>query len=211
MNNRNGSDKQLRKSMRASRRNLSTRFRQYAAQSICDTLVTDPVFLRSHHIAFYIATDGELSPEKTSLMAESRGKHCFLPLMSDLIRPWESTRLLFQQYSPQTHDLRANRLGILEPAYNPEQTINLAMLDLVIVPLVAFDSQLNRLGMGKGYYDRSFGSSLRWRKPVLLGLAFTSQYVDQLEPTFFDVPIDGILTEQGITWGNQTPRDTTHS
>jgi len=77
------------------------------------------------------------------------------------------------------------------------------MLDLVIVPLVAFDSHLNRLGMGKGYYDRSFGRSLRWRRPLLLGLAYTSQRVQQLDSNKLDVPLDGVLTEQGISWKDE--------
>ena len=75
-----------------------------------------------------------------------------------------------------------------------------AMLDLVIMPLVAFDSQFNRLGMGKGYYDRTFGENLRWRRPCLLGLAYASQQLTQLDATELDVPLDGVLTEEGITW-----------
>ena len=75
-----------------------------------------------------------------------------------------------------------------------------AMLDLVIVPLVAFDSQFNRLGMGKGYYDRTFGENLRWRRPCLLGLAYASQQLTHFDPNELDVPLDGVLTEEGITW-----------
>jgi len=203
MNNRSHPRRQLRKSLRTARRSLTPGFQHYAAQRICEFLATDPIFRRSRHIGFYMANDGEINPGKIAKMAAGRGKHCYLPLISDAIRPWERTRLLFQTYRPLIGNLEKNHYGILEPRYQPRLIINLAMLDLVIVPLVAFDSHLNRLGMGKGYYDRSFGRSLRWRRPLLLGLAYTSQRVQQLDSNKLDVPLDGVLTEQGISWKDE--------
>ena len=204
MNSQDHSRSQLRKTLRAARSNIPPKMQQQAAQRICDALITDPIFLRSKHIAFYMAVEGELSTERIALLAENRGKKCYLPLISDFIRPWESTRLLFQHFSPRACDLKPNQYGILEPQSDPKYSANPALLDLVIAPLVAFDSKLNRMGMGKGYYDRTFGKALKWRRPRLLGLAYTSQQVDRLESTSLDVPMDGILTEQGIIWKNES-------
>lgn len=204
MNTQDHSRSRLRKTLRATRRNLPPKLQQQAAQRIRDALITDPIFLRSRHIAFYMAVDGELSPDRIALLAENQGKHCYLPLVSNFIRPWESTRLLFQPFSPAAGDLEPNQYGILEPQSDPRYSANPAMLDLVLTPLVAFDSNLNRLGMGKGYYDRTFGKALKWRRPKLLGLAYTSQQVDHLKSTNLDVPLDGILTERGITWKKES-------
>ncbi len=198
MNSHTGN--RLRKANRVARRTISLEFQHYAAQRVCDALLNDAVFRRAKHVAFYVAVDGELSPAKIALAAENLGKQAYLPLISDFIRPWETTRLLFQPYSPRSNDLVQNEYGIPEPPNAPKCAITPAMLDLVILPLVAFDAQLNRLGMGKGYYDRTFGSTLRWRRPRLLGLGYASQQVERLESTSLDVPLDGILTEEGITW-----------
>ena len=192
--------RQIRKAARSARRNISVDYQQYAAQCVCSTLATDPTFLRSKHIAFYISADGELNPAKSCEMAENQGKHSYLPLVSNFIRPWETTRLLFQSFKPGQPNLKPNRYDILEPPYDHRDLIAPSMLDLVVMPLVAFDSKLNRLGMGKGYYDRTFGKSLRWRRPRLLGLAYAAQAIQELKVTELDVPLDGILTEQGIYW-----------
>lgn len=192
--------RRLRQTARAARRSISLEYQQYAAQRACDFLQTDSVFLRSRHIASYTAFEGELSPAKIAQTAENLGKTNYLPLISDYIRPWEKTRLLFQPCNPSSDGLEPNRYGIPEPRYAPQLNMAPAMLDLVIMPLVAFDSQFNRLGMGKGYYDRTFGENLRWRRPYLLGLAYASQQLAQLDATELDVPLDGVLTEEGITW-----------
>ncbi len=190
----------LRKTARVARRRISPEYQQYAAQRACDFLQSDSVFVRSQHLAFYVAFEGELNPEKMAQRAENLGKKSYLPLISDCIRSWERTRLLFQPYRPSDDKLTPNKYGIPEPLYSPQLTIAPAMLDLVIMPLVAFDSQFNRLGMGKGYYDRTFGGSLRWRRPRLLGVAYASQQLKKLDSNLLDVPLDGVLTEEGINW-----------
>jgi len=89
-----------------------------------------------------------------------------------------------------------NQYGIAEPKRNPRDAIAPWKLDIVITPLVAFDRDGNRLGMGKGYYDRTFSTKQHgWRKPKLVGLAFSLQ-----EATFihhaWDVPLDMVVTER---------------
>ncbi len=76
-------------------------------------------------------------------------------------------------------------------------------LDLILLPLVAFDNQGNRLGMGGGFYDRtlsSFNTRHRMNRPQPIGLAHECQRIDQLKAQTLDIPLDGVITEQGITY-----------
>jgi 5-formyltetrahydrofolate cyclo-ligase len=75
-------------------------------------------------------------------------------------------------------------------------------LDVVLLPLVAFDADGHRLGMGGGYYDRyfaprRFGAHAR---PRLIGIAHGFQQVPRLERQPWDVPLDGVITEAGCIW-----------
>ena len=98
----------------------------------------------------------------------------------------------------------SNALGIAEPEhtrrFDPRKVWS---LDLMLLPLVAFDAAGNRLGMGGGFYDHTLAylhQRRRWRKPTLLGAAFALQQVDHLEAGVWDVPLDGVATEHGVTW-----------
>ena len=73
--------------------------------------------------------------------------------------------------------------------------------DVVFVPLVGFDLRGNRIGMGRGYYDRYFARRLRhrlYRRPLLVGLAYDVQQVSSLPCAAHDVPLDGIVTQSSI-------------
>lgn len=90
--------------------------------------------------------------------------------------------------------LELNRYAIPEPV-STIQSIDLIQPDLILLPLLGFDNQGNRIGMGGGYYDRYLGSLSRYKKPLLIGLAFNNQSVTSIKSDEFDIPIDGILTE----------------
>ena len=96
----------------------------------------------------------------------------------------------------------ANEFGIPEPLLRSRRVTAITRLDLVLTPLVGFDEQGNRLGMGGGFYDRSFAylrQRQRWRKPHLLGVAFELQNCEQgLPHQQWDVPLDGVVTESGV-------------
>ena len=99
--------------------------------------------------------------------------------------------------------LTRNRFGIEEPPLGAPW-INTRALDLVLAPLVAFDDQGNRLGMGGGFYDRHFGNLPQCLRPLLVGVAHEVQCADALPAAPWDVPLDGILTEAG--WRSFSPR-----
>ena len=91
--------------------------------------------------------------------------------------------------------LRVNTYGFLEPLVSGK-SVN---PDLIIVPLLAYDKFYNRLGYGKGYYDKFFTQYLKNRKNILtIGLAFSFQKYKKIPISKFDVKLNYILTEKGI-------------
>jgi 5-formyltetrahydrofolate cyclo-ligase len=95
--------------------------------------------------------------------------------------------------------LEPNLYGISEP--RPIELIDPRALDLVLTPLVAFDDNGNRIGVGAGYYDRCFAFlRLRrhWFKPKLVGTAYGLQRIGPVDPNPWDVPLWGAVTENGF-------------
>ena len=95
--------------------------------------------------------------------------------------------------------LYVSKFGILEP----ENTMKKIIPDLIIVPLVAFDNQLNRIGYGKGYYDRSLQKIKKIKnKTVSLGIAYYFQKCKSIPTNKHDFKLDYIFTERGIINSN---------
>ena len=184
----------LRRALRQQRRDLTRQQQLHAATTLARLLARDALFRRSRHIAFYLANDGELCLMPLLERACIMRKHCYLPV----IMPGE--RLRFAPYRPGD-PLARNIFGIPEPARAGLTLVDARVLDLVLVPLVAFDLAGNRLGMGGGFYDRTFAylrHRRHWRKPRLLGIAHELQRVPSLERQWWDVPLDAVATEHRI-------------
>jgi 5-formyltetrahydrofolate cyclo-ligase len=163
-------------------------------------------FRSARHIACYLPSDAELDPTAVMAKAWATGKTVYLPVLSI----HHHNHLHFLPYAPGDA-LLPNRFGIPEPVSRGRGMVKLSRLDLVLTPLVGFDAQGNRLGMGGGFYDRSFAFLRRrqsWRKPRLLGLAFDLQKVNAQTDSqgaeggllrhAWDVPLDGVVTESGV-------------
>ena len=191
----------LRSQLRATRRLLTPQQQYKATAAVCRLLACDARFRLARHIALYLANDGEVNLLPLLNYPLASVKTPYLPLLSDVLRPWEPTRLLFQACDPRHELLTKNHYGIAEPVYDPTRLLPAAMLNLVLLPLVGFDARGNRLGMGKGYYDRTFAQTGRaWHQPVLLGVAHSCQEVDKLPAASWDVPLDGLVTERELVW-----------
>ena len=189
----------LRKTMRRERRALSPQQVREYSHALARRLVRSPLFLRSRHIALYLPNDGELDLTPVIQRAWAMGKQCYLPVLSPLYH----NRLWFAPYHRET-PLTINRFGIPEPDYNWHAMRVCWSLDLVLTPLVAFDVNGNRLGMGGGYYDRTLAYLTRrtvWKKPHLIGVAYEFQKQDALPCEPWDVPLHGVFTEGG--WYNR--------
>lgn len=191
----NGSNRSaLRRQLRAARRALNPQQQHQASQQLWRQLAQHPLFRRSRHIAFYLANDGEIDPAILMEHARRLGKHCYLPVITG----WPADRMHFQRLTQQQQWV-TNRFGIREPLVDPGLQTRPWRLDLVLMPLVGFDESGNRLGMGGGFYDRTFAfRRLRkcWTGPQLLGLAHHCQKVEQLPVAAWDIPLDGIVSDQ---------------
>jgi len=187
----------LRRQMRTRRRALTPAQRSAAALAVVESVARERLFINARHIAFYLPNDGELDLRPLLAHALALGKRCYLPVLSV---PFHN-HLWFLPYR-ENDRLLANRFGIPEPGANKMRGARKPWgLDLILTPLVAFDHSGNRLGMGGGFYDRTLGFLHRrrhWRKPRLLGTAYTFQEVDALPLEPWDVPLDGVITDQGL-------------
>ncbi len=192
MNSRNT----LRKKIRQQRRALTTAQQHHHSDKIACQISHSHLFRSAQQSACYLANDGEVNLMPVIQRMWSMGKQCYLPLLSE----GKDKRMWFAPYTANT-TLKPNGYGILEPQNNPHQWIAPQQLDLVLMPLVGFDSNGNRLGMGGGYYDRSFAflnRSFGIKKPRLLGVAYALQHCDNLPTEPWDVPLNAIATERGL-------------
>ena len=186
---------QLRKSIRQKRLELDINTQQEHARSLASLITRHPLFLNAKRIACYLAEDGEIDPAYIIEKAWQHKKDVFLPIL-----PPTGKSLFFAPFKPNTK-LKPNRFNIDEPDVHPNQWIRARQLGLVLLPLVAFDTKGNRLGMGGGYYDRSLAFTThrkQWHSPHLIGLAHELQKVDALACEPWDVPLNLIATELGL-------------
>jgi len=185
----------LRRKLRQTRRQLSPAQQRHAARRLYRQLSHHPLFRRARHIALYLPNDGEIDPRLLLRAAQRRGKATYLPVLN----PWPRTRMVFQRIEPGER-LRRNRFGIFEPVIRTARQRRVWALDLLLMPLVGFDGNGGRLGMGGGFYDRSLAHRARRKKshkPTLLGLAHECQRVDRLPLESWDVPLLGTVTDRG--------------
>ena len=167
-----------------------------ATDAICSYLVSSALFRNSRRLAGFMANENEPDLAAVMYQAWAVGKKWHLPIIG---LPYVN-HLWFGRYEPGD-PLVENRFGIAEPKVALGKATLSWGLDVVLMPLVAFDLQGNRLGMGKGYYDRTL-KYLRhrrhWCKPRLIGVAYEFQKVDKLPFQPWDVPLDGVVTEQQL-------------
>ena len=144
-------------------------------------------------VACYLSNDGEADLSKLISQIWASRHHCYLPKLN-------GDQLQFGLYTEGTAMLD-NRFGIPEPQQCPMELCPPWELDLVLMPLVAFNLQGARIGMGGGFYDRTFSFKLHEKfpgKPRLIGVAYEFQQFDLLASEYWDVPLDAIATEVGL-------------
>lgn len=194
----NNNRTQLRHEIRKRRHSLSKNEQNKAAKQLKVNFIQHlkkQKNVQNNRIGVYFSNDSELD---TSLLIKelwSKEHHLYLPV----IHPFNGTTLYFQRYE-ENSPMRPNRYGILEPKLNCSQICPLQDLDYLLMPLVAFDSLGNRLGMGGGFYDKTLARyhNENWHKPQLIGLAHQCQYVERLPVESWDVPLNFIITPQKV-------------
>jgi 5-formyltetrahydrofolate cyclo-ligase len=184
------SRQQIRQQIRAARRSLNTEMQQQASLDLVQQLLAQKEIQQAQHIALYLTNDGELDTKALIQALWQQGKSLYLPLLHPVVPGY----LVFQLYQPDT-TLTPNRFGIGEPHLNCSQLCPVSQLDLIFTPLVAFDLQGQRLGMGGGFYDRTLSQLPPGaNNPLLIGLAHDCQQVDAVPTEAWDIPLPIICT-----------------
>ena len=142
----------------------------------------------------YLPVRGEADPRGIRRRALPR-QQFYLPVLSPFRH---DKRLWFIRWNAQTR-FRLNRFRIPEPLPRYRQQRAARWLDLVITPLVAFDRSGTRMGMGGGFYDRTFAfkrrATLHTSRPPLIGIAYDFQAIDKLVRQPWDIPLNGLVSE----------------
>jgi len=179
---------EIRKTLLKRRRGLSaSKKKQYELQML-NSLWTWDVFKEACIIHIFLSKADEPETSQIIELAWKSGKQIGVPCVLP------DTLELFHSQLNSFEDLRPGALSVLEPSPEQRTALTPESFDLVIVPGVAFDRQGGRLGYGKGYYDRFLDQSLAFR----LALAFDFQILETVPTKTHDVPMDGILTENGF-------------
>jgi 5-formyltetrahydrofolate cyclo-ligase len=181
----------LRQQFRDRRRGLSIARRKAAGDAVAQHLLAMAEFKRARTIAVYLAFDGEVPLDAVIRRARSCGKTLVAPRLS------RGGRMVFLPLAEA--QLRSNSWGIAEPHRGHPAVPR--RIDLVLTPLVAFDGQGTRLGMGGGYYDRCFhflNARAHWLRPKLIGIGYHFQQVPRLVRHPWDVPLWAAVTDHDI-------------
>lgn len=182
----------IRDTIRRQRQALTSAQQQQAAQKAAQQALNYPLLQQAKNIALFLSFDGELDTRPLIENLWQRGQQVCLPVL----HPFSSGQLLFLRYTPDT-PLLPNRFRIPEPVLDVRELVPLAALDVILVPLVAFDLQGQRLGMGGGFYDRTLQHHQDYRfQPV--GLAHNCQQVDALPVESWDIPLPAVITPDKI-------------
>lgn len=185
--------KQLRRTLRARRRALTSQQQRRASRQLCRNLLASRELRDARSIALYWPNDGEIDPRPLQPTVERMNTDCYLPVLHPIL----GNRLWFLRLDRHTPMIR-NRFGIPEPDLARTESRRAWTLDVVLMPLVGFTARGDRLGMGGGFYDRTFEflASPERHSPRLIGLAHECQRVDSMPTASWDVPMDAVVTDR---------------
>jgi len=185
------SKKQAREISKSRRNKLSDYKKKKASIAISKAIINLDDFNYASNVGCYMSSYGEVDTWPIVNEIWKRGKNLFLPKIRT------NSKMDFAKTTSNEKFLN-NQYGIKEPISN--NFTDSKFLDLVIVPLVAFDNKGNRIGMGGGYYDREFNYLKKEKKPskpLLIGVAFDCQKFEKIQQDSWDVSLSNVFTESG--------------
>ncbi len=178
----------LRRALRAGRRAVPAGAARQAGRAIAGRLGEIPGWREARCIALYLPADGEMDTLPVAEACRRSDKQVCLPVVLDdnslAFAPWRSE-----------DSLARNRFGIPEPPANAGR-VGLSEVDVLLLPVVGWDRQGTRLGMGGGFYDRSLATADA--TPLLVGLAYANQRLETLPREPWDIAMDFVMTENGL-------------
>jgi 5-formyltetrahydrofolate cyclo-ligase len=178
----------LRNSIKQVRSKISEAYQKTSSHQICHHVSMLDQYKKAKHLALYSAINREIDLNNLWNSAPLQEKLCYFPVLN------KDYTLSFLPATPHT-PFQINQFGILEPEVSLDKAIPIEELDIIILPLVAFDFRCTRLGMGAGYYDRTLKNKI---KASLFGVGYQFQRVDFINPQPWDVPMDAVITQKAI-------------
>ena len=182
----------LRQTLRNQRKAIPFNLRRHYDKLINKQLIRCGILQRTPYISSYISNDAEVSLDLFIQLCSARKVPHYLPVIK------KKSQLEFSAYH-SGDKLLDNKFKIPEPAITKK--FNVKFLSVILMPLVGFDLQGNRLGMGGGFYDRTLAfsrNSHNKKRPLLIGVAYETQSVNTLSTRAWDVPLDAAITERNI-------------
>lgn len=173
---------ELRTKLRQLSKAIQPTEREQWSVQLTEQIVQHPHWQRAQHIGLYMALEDE--PDLDLLLRETSGKHFYLPRVLD------EERMCFLPYTG-VQDLESSiHFSLREPKLSEQAAVDPALLDLILVPALAYDSQGYRLGRGKGYYDRYLAHCC---SAYRLGLSFGLVRPQQLPHDPWDLAMHEVL------------------
>ena len=182
----------IRKKKLLERTSISAQEIENAELKITSQFVNATSSLNLKKVGIYFSVQNEVPTFGIANYLRSSGIKCYLPSIEKNLKV---KKMRFVEYSIDTK-LEKNQFNIYEPKNH--FFLNPLLLDLAILPLVAFDEYGFRLGMGKGYYDLTFQKKKNQKKPILWGLCYDFQETKTCYPESHDLKMDAILSPSGI-------------
>ena len=184
----------LRIALKEKRARMPPLKRRRDSKKIALNILHSPELNLGTKIGLYFASKSEVNTKYLITALVDQGKKIFLPVVKE-------EKIFFAEYDPRITTMTKNRYGISEPSKKDTIIVSPASLDTAFFPIVGYNSNLHRIGMGGGLYDRSF-KGLKKKSPIRVGLAFSFQQVS-FEPERHDVPLLAICTEDGVIFRNE--------
>lgn len=182
---------ELRKQLHASRNALPPADRERFSESITRSVLALDDYRRARAVMAYMTFGSEFMTQRFVHHVLCEGKMLVLPR----IRRADNSLELYQVRDFDT-DLAAGPWGIREPRPDVCNAVELSGIDFVLVPGLGFNVEGDRLGYGRGYYDRLLAD--RDPRTALVAAAFSVQLVDDVPIGEHDIPVDLVITERSI-------------
>ena len=184
---------QLRSKLQKCLLEMSAEQRSEKSRKACRNLVSTPQFQSALTIMMYLSLPHEVDTSEAILHAWQLGKIVAVPKIS-----WQQRHMIPVQINSLETGFSTEVTGLRNPIRGVPTPLE--EIDLVVAPLLGFDSKGNRLGRGGSYYDRFFANEEL--KAPRCGFAFAEQMVDSIPATKHDKPVDFLVTDKEIMYFN---------
>ncbi len=183
------SKKDLRTRLKASLAALSADEVHQRSRQACNLLVAQPEFERSETVMVFLSLPTEINTTLLVLRAWQKGKRVLAPRVS-----WEQRRMMPVEIRSLAEDLEDTQWNLRQPLQG--DPVPISMIDLVVVPGLGFDGAGNRLGRGRGFYDR-FLAHAEFTGSTC-AVAFEEQVVEAIPADPHDIRVDMLITDRHV-------------